>query len=79
MFNSIRGAGAGRVPGHPRTVSLWGFVLAFFFCAVLWAAACYDFGYYFGRVHTSGSRLYRINSYEQFIKEKAGDGAFLLA
>jgi hypothetical protein len=43
-------------------------------CGVLWAMAHYEFGFYFDRAHSRGSRIYKINSYEQFIKRKIGEG-----
>ena len=54
-------------------------ILGLFFCAVLWAVAHYEFGFYFDRAHSGGCRIYRINSYEQFMKDNAGDGVFLMA
>jgi hypothetical protein len=44
------------------------------FCGVLWAVAHYEFGFYFDRAHSNGSRIYKINSYEQFIQRKMGEG-----
>lgn len=55
------------------------FMLGLFFCAILWVMEHYQFGSYFDRAHSRGCRIYRVNSYEQFMKEKAGDGAFLMA
>jgi hypothetical protein len=43
------------------------------FCAILWIAAHYAFASSFDRAHSKGSRIYRVNSYEQFIKQKTGD------
>ncbi|HEV2481462.1 MAG TPA: hypothetical protein VGS79_17450 [Puia sp.] len=82
MFNSFRagaGPGTGRMPGRPRALALFQVILGLFFCAVLWAVAYYEFGSYFDRAHSRGCRIYRVNSYEQFMKEKAGAGVFLLA
>lgn len=50
-----------------------------FFCAGLWAMTHCRFRAHVDRVHSGGSRIYRVNSYEQFMKEKAGEGAFLMA
>jgi hypothetical protein len=49
-----------------------GLALCIGFCVVLWAAAHYEFGFYFDRAHSRGSRIYRVNSYEQFMKQKTG-------
>lgn len=76
MFNSFR---AGRLLSRPRAVPVFQFMMRLFFCAALWTLAHYEFGFNMDRVHSRGSRLYRVNSYEQFIKEKVGDGAFLMA
>ena len=76
MFNSFR---AGRLPGRAITPPVYRFVLGLFLCAVLWVAAHYRIGSYFDRVHSGGSRIYRVNSYVQFMKAQAGDGAFLMA
>lgn len=57
---------------YPIT-ALAGFAICFCCCVMLWAAAHYEFGFYFDRAHSRGSRIYRINSYEQFIKQKASD------
>jgi hypothetical protein len=62
-----------------RALSVFGLMVGLFCCVVLWAAAHYEFGFYFDRARCRGSRIYRINSYEQFMKEKAGDDAFLMA
>jgi len=70
---------AGRKPGRRRAFSIFGIITGFFVCAAFWAVTHYEFGFYFDRVHSRGSRIYKINSYEQFMKEKAGDGAFLMA
>lgn len=43
------------------------------FCGALWAVAHYEFGFYFDRAHSRGSRIYKINSYEQFIQRKTGE------
>lgn len=79
MFNSSwTGAGGGsvRASGRPRTLPVIRVMLGLFFAAVLWAMVHYRFGSYFDRAHSGRSRIYRVNSYEQFMKEKAGDGAF---
>jgi hypothetical protein len=78
MLNIDR-AGTGRMPGRHKTLSIFRLVLGLFFCAVLWVMTNYRLGSYFDRAHSGGSRIYRVNSYEQFMKEKAGDGAFLMA
>lgn len=54
-------------------------MLGLFFCAILWVMMHYPLGSYFDRAHSGGCRIYRVNSYEQFMKEKAGDGTFLMA
>lgn len=74
MFKIVR-AGAGRLPGRRKAFSvtyILGLTLCIGLCVVLWAVAHYEFGFYFDRAHSGGSRIYRVNSYEQFIKEKAG-------
>jgi hypothetical protein len=76
MFN-INRAGARLLPGHRKAfsiTSILGFALCIGFCVVLWAVAHYEFGFYFDRAHSRGSRIYRVNSYEQFIKQKTGEG-----
>ena len=44
------------------------------FCAALWAVAHHGVGFYLDRAHSKGGRIYRVNSYEQFIKQKTGEG-----
>ena len=56
--------------------AMLGLTLGVIACAVLWATARYE---YPTRNHTGGSRLYRINSYEQFMKKSAGDASMILA
>ena len=72
MFNSKR-AGAGRMPGRSRAFYIFGLMLSLFLCAAFWAIAHYQFGFYFDREHPKGSRTYRVDSYEQFIKRKTGE------
>lgn len=76
MFNSFR---AGRLRGRPMAPPIIRFMLGVFLCAALWVAAHYRFGSYFDRVHSGGRRIYRVNSYEQFMKKQAGGSAFLMA
>ena len=78
MFNSIVSR-TGRKPGRPETLFIFRLILALFFVVILWAVRHYEFGFYFDHAHSGRSRIYRINSYEQFMKENAVDGASLLA
>jgi hypothetical protein len=48
------------------------------FCAILWATAHHGVGFYLDRAHSKGNRVYRVNSYEQFIKRKVGEGPIAL-
>lgn len=42
------------------------------FCAALWAVAHHGVGFYLDRAHSKGGRIYRVNSYEQFMKINEG-------
>ncbi len=44
------------------------------FFAVFWVMAHFGAGFYSDRAHSKGGRIYRVNSYEQFIKQKMGEG-----
>ncbi len=78
MFNLMK-AGAGRKPGRRRAFYLFGLMLSLFLCAAFWAVAHYQFGFYLDREHPKGSRIYRVNSYEQFIKKKTGEAMVKVA
>jgi len=55
--------------------AMLGLTLGVFACAALWAIARFE---YPARSHTGGSRLYRINSYEQFIRKNTGGSPIIL-
>jgi hypothetical protein len=78
MFKAI-GAGAGRTPGHQVSLPRFGFFLGIFFCLIFWAVAHYEFGFYPARQHYKGGRMYPVDSYEQFMRQKMGEGSMVLA
>ena len=53
--------------------------LSIFAGIFLWAVAHYEFGLYLDREHSKGSRLYRVNSYEQFMKRRTGETTRIMA
>lgn len=54
-------------------------MLGLFLCAILWAMTQYPLGSYFDRAHSGGCRIYRVNSYEQFMKAHTGNRTFMMA
>lgn len=72
MFHFIR-AGAGRILGPLKAFSILVLSLSVFAGLLLWSVAHYEFGFYLDREHSKGSRIYRVNSYEQFMKRRMGE------
>ena len=66
MFNST--------PISRSSGTIISLVLCVCFFAVFWVMAHFGTGFYFDRAHSKGGRVYRVNSYEQFIKQKTGEG-----
>jgi hypothetical protein len=59
-------------PVSRRSATIVRLALGVCFCAILWATAYHGVGFYFDRAHSKGSRIYQVNSYEQFMKRKTG-------
>lgn len=54
-------------------------MLGLFLCVILWVLTQYPLGSYFDGAHSGGCRIYRVNSYEQFMKAHTGNRIFMMA